>query len=221
MKVLVPAVLLALMAGCASRYPLRTPTQERLPSIVGESLAQARIRLPEDLSGRPAVLLVAFEREAQFDVDRWILGLMQLDAPLRILEVPTIPGLFPGAFSEEIDEGMRGGIPQPDWGLVVTLYDDEAKVMAAFTGNEARRRNARVLGLDEDGVVRFFHDAGYSPGALTELVDTLTSTRSGPWYRGLGQGGPVGPLGFDPCFPSGAAVVGSQRCAPSACPPAS
>lgn len=173
------SALLALFGlGCASSYPLRTPTQERLPSIVGEALDGAQVRLPEDLAGAPSVLLVAYEQDAQFDVDRWILGLLQLGANVRVLEVPTIPGMFPGAFSGQIDEGMRGGIPQADWGIVVTLYGDEAKVMAAFTGNAERGNSARVLGLDADGVVRFFHDEGYSATRVKALVETLTSTRT-------------------------------------------
>lgn len=163
-------------AGCATRYPLRTPTQERLPSITGRSLAERAVRLPEDLAGAPAVLLVAYEQDTQFDVDRWILGLMQVDAGIRLVEVPTIPGMLPGLFSGQINSGMRSGIPQADWGVVVTLYGDEAKVIAAFTGDGARRRNTRVLGLDADGVVRFFHDEGYSAGALQRLVKTLTAS---------------------------------------------
>lgn len=167
-----------IIGGCATRYPMRAPTQERLPSITGQSLADDTVRLPEDLAGAPAVLLVAYEQDTQFDVDRWILGLMQVDAGLRLLEVPTIPGMLPGVFSGQIDKGMRSGIPQADWGVVVTLYGDEAKVIAAFTGDDKRRRNTRVLGIDAEGVVRFFHDEGYSAGALQQLVSTLTSTKT-------------------------------------------
>jgi len=38
----------------------------------------------------------------------------------------------------------------------------------AFTG-ETRPQNGRILLLDADGVVRWFHDRGYSAGVLLQL----------------------------------------------------
>ncbi len=38
----------------------------------------------------------------------------------------------------------------------------------------------RGAGIGLEGVVRFFHDEGYSAGALQRLVTTLASTSTAP-----------------------------------------
>lgn len=102
------------MPGCASTYPNRAVVGERLPSVTGESLAGKPVRLPEDLEGQPAVLLLGYTQRAQFDADRWILGLIQAGVKTRLLEVPTIEGLMPRAFSDRIDEGTRRSAPDTE-----------------------------------------------------------------------------------------------------------
>ena len=62
---------------------------------------------------------------------------------------------------------MRRGSPAEDWAGVVTLYGDAAK-LAAFTGNDDGL-TGRVVLLDGEGRVVFFHDRGYSVGKLREL----------------------------------------------------
>ena len=167
-----------LLSGCRSALPNRDPLGRALPSVTGEALDGREWRLPEDLAGRPAVLLVGYEQRAQFDADRWLFGLLQAETPARLLEVPTIPGLFGRALAGTIDSGMRSGIPHEDWGTVVTLYGDAAARMKAFTGTE-NGRNMRVLVLDEHGVVRWSHDRGFSAAKCLEL-DRLV--------RSIGQG---------------------------------
>ena len=165
------AVLHAL--GCAAPHPRRDPTGETFPSVRGTSLDGEAFARPEALAGAPAVLLVGFEQDSQFDLDRWILGLVQAGAEVRILEVPTIPGLVPGLFADDIDGGMRRGIPEEDWGSVVTLYDD-APAVARFTGNEDPLPG-RILLLDGEGRVVFFHDRGYSASMLLRLLERLAA----------------------------------------------
>ena len=76
--------------------------------------------------------------------------------------------MAPTLFSGLIDEGMRSGIPRDDWGGVITLYGDNASAIAAITGNE-NELPARVLLLDSQGRIVWFHDEGFSPRVLREL----------------------------------------------------
>jgi hypothetical protein len=163
------AALAAVVAlgACASPVPNRDPVGQAFPQVQGESLAGEAMTLPDDLAGAPAILLVGYVQEAQFDLDRWLLGLLDSGTPVRLLEVPTIPGLVPGLFSDSIDAGMREGIPSEDWSLVVTVYGD-GDAIVDLTGNTSPR-NTRVLLLDADGVVRWFHDRGYSARVMLEL----------------------------------------------------
>ena len=85
--------------------------------------------------------------------------------------MPTIPGLIPGLFSSKIDAGMRSGIPKEDWPAVITIYGD-GDVVARFTGN-ATPLPGRIVLLDKDGKVAFFHDRGFSAGSLQNLLEVV------------------------------------------------
>jgi hypothetical protein len=170
-RLVLALALLALVAAALAvllrpaEHPRRDPTGELMPHVSGESLEGERVPLPP---GRPAVLLLGYVQDAQFDADRWLFGLLQAGTPVLLLEVPTIPGLVPRLISGTIDTGMRSGIPREDWGSVVTVYGEGARELAAFTGDE-RPRNMRVLLVDAEGRVRWFHDRGFSASKLLEL----------------------------------------------------
>ena len=160
--------LLALK-GCASPIPNRDPSGQRFPTVEGASLEKQATTLPDDLGAAPAILLIGYKQSAQFDIDRWLMGLLQAGADARIVEVPTIPGLVPTMASKWIDDGMRSGIPQEDWASVVTLYGDAARPVAELTGTE-RGRLARVIVLDAAGRVAWFDDDGYSVRKAMEIA---------------------------------------------------
>lgn len=153
--------------GCSTPIPNRSPIGETFPTVTGESLDGKPVTLPTDLDG-PAILLIGYVQETQFDLDRWLFGLLQAKTPITFLEVPTIPALVPSLISGTIDEGMRSGIPSEDWGLVVCLYGSQARPVREMTGNTGPR-NARVMLLDGDGRVVWFHDRGFSARVMLEL----------------------------------------------------
>ena len=161
-------LLAVTLTACQSSIPNREPVGESLPAVSGESLDGRTLELPEALSGEPAVLLLGYAQDAQFDADRWLYGLLQSGLPVQLFEVPTIPGLFPRVLSDTIDSGMRSGIPSEDWASVVTVYGNDAEQLVQFTGN-VKPRNIRVLLLDGSGRVLWFHDRGFSAGKLIEL----------------------------------------------------
>jgi len=144
---------------------------EMFPAVIGKSLEGQEVRLP---LGEPSVLLLGYVQDAQFDADRWLVGLLQIAPDVRIFEVPTLVGFFPFLFEDTIDGGMRSGIPEEDWKSVVTIYGDDADKVLDFTGNE-KPRNMRVLLLDSDGKVEWFHDRGFSAGRLLELDKAISN----------------------------------------------
>lgn len=163
--------LLLLSIGCQTAYVRRDPTGEVFPSVNGTSLEGQAVSIPTDWNGERILLLVGFEQNTQFDLDRWALALADTGLDLRAVEIPTIRGLVPSLISDRIDSGMRRGIPSEDWASVVTVYE-EADRIASFTGN-ANPLTGRVLMLDESGRVAFFHDRGYSVSAFARLVEVL------------------------------------------------
>ena len=169
------AAILLSVTSCQATIPNRDPLGEKFPEVIGTSLTGDSIPLPP---GEPAVLLLGYVQDAQFDADRWLIGLLQATPSARIMEVPAVKGLFPSMIADTIDSGMRSGIPQEDWSSVVTVYGDPAARIVEFTGNE-KPRNIRVVLLDATGHVRWFHDRGFSAGKLLELGDASSVLTAG------------------------------------------
>lgn len=164
---------LLLVPGCESPIPNRDPSGEVFPAVSGRDLDDASIRLPTALSGSPSLVLIGYVQGSQFDIDRWMLGMVQSESELRMVEVPAVGGWFPDLFLQPtIDDGMRSGIPAENWSSVVTLYGEDAERIRRFTGTE-RPRNARVLLLDSKGTVTWFWDQGYSPARLVQMLKTV------------------------------------------------
>ncbi|MFT5288252.1 MAG: hypothetical protein ACI8X5_004031 [Planctomycetota bacterium] len=164
----IAVAITVMFTSCSSTIPRRDPMGQIFPSVEGESLEGESVRLPTDMLGKPALLLIGYRQNTQFDLDRWILGLMQVQTPIRIFEVPTIPGLVPGMIAGTIDNGMRSGIPMEDWAIVVTLYGKNARGVAEWTGTEDGL-NGRIVLLDAEGRAVWFHDRGYSATHLLDL----------------------------------------------------
>lgn len=171
------ALVTLLLAACSSTLPNRDPVGEPFPRVAGESLEGESVALPDALRGQPAVLLIGYKQQTQFDIDRWLLGMAQAGLKAPLLEVPTIPGLVPSLASGFIDDGMRSGIPREDWSVVVTLYGSAAKPVAELTGTE-NGNNARVLVLDASGTIVWFHDRGYSASKVLELVQRTNALQT-------------------------------------------
>ncbi len=151
-----------------AKYPNRNPMGEPFPTATGENLDKKSVELPTAYLGEPALYMVGYVQNSQFDLDRWAIGLNQVEFSAQVVEVPTIPGMFPSMFKGVIDNGMRSGIPSEDWAAVVTLYGKQAKPVAQFTGTE-NPRNGRLLLLDSKGSVQWFWDQGFSAKRLMEL----------------------------------------------------
>lgn len=158
----------SLLSSCRSALANRDPVGLPFPAVVGASLEDEEVALPGAFEGRPVVLLLGYVQKAQFDGDRWLFGLLQARTPVAIREVPTIEGFVPRLIANQIDSGMRSGIPFEDWASVVTVYGADASKLVSFTGNETPR-NMRVILLDGEGRVRWFHDRGFSAAKLLEL----------------------------------------------------
>ena len=160
---------LALMTACAGALPNRAPVGEPFPSVEGRALSGEDWSIPKAFAGEPVLLVIGYTRRSQFDIDRWLLGLVQLDTPVRMVELPTAGGLFTRLFGDRLDESMRRGIPEEDWPSVITVYADASQVQG-FLGTE-KKNNARVVLLDEEGAVLWIADRGYSAG-LVKALDT-------------------------------------------------
>ena len=172
MKKNIIIILISIMLfGCSTTYVNRNPVGENFPTVNGQTLTEEERELPAYFKDSNVVLLLGYKQDSQFDIDRWLIGLEMTETKIKAYEIPTIQGLIPRMFKSSIDSGMRKGIPKELWGGVITIYGDGATVQE-FTGNQ-NPNNARVLLLDKDGKVVYFHDRGFSVQALNELRDKI------------------------------------------------
>lgn len=128
------------------------------PTIEATSLSGERRRLPGDLT-EPTVVILAFHRWQQSEVDAWIEELLEAGSPYPILEVPTIGTRYRLARSF-IDGGMRAGIPDAAVReRTLTVYTDVGRVLK---GLGVRSTDHVVVTLvDPPGTVRAITQGTY------------------------------------------------------------
>ena len=145
------------------------------PSVSGENLHGEKVTFPDDLKGQPALVLVAFKREQQAEVDTWLaqIGAFEAAIPgIRIVETPTISSTRWGWFAWFIDGGMRSGIPDDAArARTITLYTDVAKFREAL-GMETDGQIYAVL-LDADARVRLVEPGVFTPDAVQRYAELL------------------------------------------------
>ncbi|WP_440877196.1 hypothetical protein [Thalassotalea sp. PLHSN55] len=167
MRFFLLSIILLVITGCSTTYQNQNVQGKIFPAISGQSLAKETVNIPNDFDQELTLLLVGYKQDAQFDIDRWLIGLDMIQTQLPVYEVPTIQGMFPRMFSTMIDNGMRAGIPKSLWQGVVSVYKDGDKVQA-FTGN-VNPNNARVILLNKAGEIVYFYDQGFSVEALNAV----------------------------------------------------
>ncbi len=178
--------LLALLGCGPSKIANRDPVGDAFPSVQGKALSGESVDIPKAYAGAPVILMVGYLQETQFDLDRWTFGIMQAKPPVKAVEIPTIPGLVPSMISGWIDSGMRSGIPEEDWPAVVCVYGAPAQRIVELTGNQGGR-NGRIVLLDAQGNVRWFHDRGFSAAKLAELDAAARALAGGDAGRSSGD----------------------------------
>lgn len=98
------------------------------PRVRAANLERRPFVLPDDLEGERNLVLIAFQREQQFDIDTWIpvaQRQMQRHRDVRYYELPTISRSVPLA-RWWLDEAMRAGIPdRVARANTITLYLDK------------------------------------------------------------------------------------------------
>lgn len=176
MRLIVSLLLLLTLsfAGCSTQVAAPANIKNsQFPSVWGTSLRGDKVALPAHFEGKNTLLLVGYVQRAQFDIDRWILGALQAELNVEIVEVPTIAGMLPQMVQSFIDNGMRSGIPKSDWGSVITVYEDAPKIIAAL-GNE-RPQSAYAVLLDKQGRIVWTSNIGYSAAQILELKKLVDS----------------------------------------------
>lgn len=146
------------------------------PRVSGRNLEGRQLDLPADFAGKLNVVLVAFKREQQTDVDSWMPFLKTITSTwpdVHIYELPTLGRRY-SLMRSFIDGGMRRGIPdQAVREATITLYIEKSPFRAALKIADEERIS--VFLVDRDGRVLWRADGRFdaeSAKALTNCIAT-------------------------------------------------
>ena len=149
-------------------------TVPHFPLTNGSSLTRKKFALPRDFAGELNLVLIAFKRGQQADVDSWTPHLRPLaarDSSLRVYELPVLPRSLT-LMRSFIDGGMRGGIPDTAVrAATITMYIDKTPFKRAL--GITNEDSIVVLLVDRAGTIHWRTTGPFRDGALTELEALL------------------------------------------------
>ena len=179
MRTLIAALLIAVIHGQASTLmPTATGTRAdstiRFPAVSGSNLEGRRFTLPDDFEGELNIVLVAFRREQQSDVDTWVPFLKATAArhgSVRAYELPTLNRNY-RLVRGFIDGGMARGIPdKATRETTITLYIDKSPFKLAL--GIASEDAIRVFLVCRDGRVLWHADGTYDATSGASLAAAI------------------------------------------------
>jgi hypothetical protein len=151
------------------------------PRLIASNLDKRSFTLPDDFEGSRNLLLVAFKREQQQQVDTWLREMRrfeELDPEFRYYELPTIqsPNRLVRWF---IDTGMRRGIPdQKARSRTITLYIDKRPFLNALGITDENRIYCFLV--NRSGQVLWRAKGGFDDAKAASLHERLRSLMKPP-----------------------------------------
>jgi hypothetical protein len=153
----------------------------RFPVLKATNLEKRSLSLPQDFAGSHNLLLIAFQRRQQKDVDTWLVQMKQfeaIDPALRYYELPVIARLNP-LTRWFIENGMRGGIQSSrQRERTITLYVDKGPFRAAL-GIPDEDHIYNLL-IDRDGNILWRAEGTFDDNkgnSLKQALERLTRSR--------------------------------------------
>ena len=163
--------------GLGATPPENSPAAH-FPSVNASNLERRDFNLPAGFEGERNLLLVAFEREQQKDVDTWLREMKrfeELDPGFHYYELPTIqrPNAFMRWF---IDAGMRHGIPdRKARERTITLYLEKRPFLDALMITNQKKIYAFLV--DREGKVLWRSEGVFDESKGASLRNALGEHR--------------------------------------------
>lgn len=143
-----------------------------LPAVGAETLAGAKVSLPQVFNSRPAVLIWSFSREGGAKVKDWFTALDR-EAPGQVYSVAMLeaaPRLIRGL----IRSGMRRDTPANAHSRTLLLYKGEKEWRARLGLKDPAV--PFIVVLNGAGEIVWSRGAAYSPALAAEAISALTGT---------------------------------------------
>lgn len=176
MKALSVAVLLAtaLFASLGAGSDRTAAPRFRFPALNAMNLERQPVVLPKDFAGERNLVLIAFQRAQQKDVDSWLnqaQRFQSVDPALRCYELPILARL--NALTRWfIENGMRSGIPNPQQRQrTILLYVDKTQFRATLGLPDESRIYALLL--DREGNILWRAEGNLNEAKADDLKQAL------------------------------------------------
>lgn len=149
-------------------------TAIRFPEVAGRDIDGNDFVVPTDFAGDLNLVLMAFTREHQYDVNTWLPHARELESSrqgFRVYEVPTLWEM--NWFQRrQLDFWMSTGIQDPlARATTITLYTDLQAMQAALAIPDFD--TIQVLLVDRDGLVVWRSEGTFSKAKFEDLTATL------------------------------------------------
>lgn len=170
--------LLASCIGAGKNSNIETSSlSSDFPQMKGINLKGEIINIPEYFSGKHNLIIVAYVRDQQADVDTWIEKLDQINEifpDLKFYELPIIDKSSP-LFRFYVNNGMRRGVTNPERRkVVITVYTD-VKEFLQITKLQTIEEIA-VFILDPNGKIMAKTSGKYSEDQVQKLKKQIDNT---------------------------------------------
>lgn len=123
------AAIMPISWGPVSKKSIGQGSSKQFPNLRGLNLEGDQVDLPDDFKTKFNILIIAFKREQQEDVNTWIQDLdlyVKQRSDLELYELPILKQFNP-LMRFNINNGMRYGIPnQTSREHTITSYLDKA-----------------------------------------------------------------------------------------------
>jgi hypothetical protein len=153
----------------------------RFPTLEAKNLEGEDLLLPGALAGDPSIVIVAFRRSQQREVDTWLPWLESLRKRLpglEVYELPTIKRRWLPARGL-IDGGMRAGIPAPGTRQrTLTAYTDVGALTSSLRITSTS--TIALVVVSRVGTVVWSGRGAYDPAAAADLQRAATAARNNP-----------------------------------------
>ncbi len=154
---------------------LPTRTGEQFPTVIGRLLSGQSLTIPNELTDRVGLLIVAWDYAARVEVEEWgriLLEKYGILPGVAVYEVAMISGIGP-LMRKAIDAAMARSTPGEMREHVLTVYGDLRRLRKQLEAPS--RATATVFLLGRTGRLAWRMDGAPTPEKLDELREALAA----------------------------------------------
>jgi len=144
------------------------------PEVSGKNLKRKKLTFPAEFPARYTIVLMAFYRHQQADIDTWMPFANQVEKEYQDLAYVELPVVYQMGFLGQfmLNEGMRAGIPDPKAReRTITLYLDKADFLSQM--GISSQEEIQVLLVETNGRILYKQSGRFTPEKGNSLVEAL------------------------------------------------